>query len=161
LKPDAVVGHSVGEVAAAYVAGALSLEDAAGVIFQRGRLMERTSGMGRMLALKTGRATLGELLAGYEHSVSVAAVKGRDSVTVSGEPSAIEGLLESISKRGAVGKMLPGDYGFHSPQMEPLKDELIQALSGIRPRKPEILILSTLTGEPCGGLEFGPSYWAR
>ncbi len=159
INPDSVVGHSVGEVAAAYVAGALSLEDAVTVIFQRGRLMQRTHRKGKMLAVKTDRERLEALLAKYD--VSVAAVNGPNSFTLSGDPAVIEEVLESLPRHDAVGRMLPGEYAFHSPQMEPLQEELTLALRDATPRAAKIQIFSTLTGQFSDGHDFVPSYWAR
>lgn len=160
VSPDAVVGHSVGEVAAAYAAGALSLQDAVTIIFQRGRLMQRAHGKGRMLALKIDSEKLEDVLTEYRQRIFLAAANSPNSFTLSGDRATMEELLQSLPRRGGVGRLLSGEYAFHSPQMDPLQEELIQALTGTTPQPARIPIFSTLTGKFSDGLDFVPSYWA-
>jgi len=161
IKPQAVVGHSAGEVAAAYVAGILSLEDALKVIFHRGRLMQRATGKGKMMAVKMPRERLEQVLAMDGPRLSLSALNSPNSFTISGDPEIIEERLASLSQEGIAARLLPGDYAFHSQQMESLQEELADALQDLRPRPSELQIFSTLTGQSAGEREYDRLYWAR
>ncbi len=157
VRPDAVVGHSVGEVAAAFVAGALSLDDAARVVVERGRIMERVTGRGRMLAVGLSREDVESLL---HEELGVAAVNGPASVVLSGTAAAVEDAARRLGERGVRSHLLPVDYAFHSFQLEPLRDELARALAGITPGPVQRPLVSTVTGRPTEGPELGPPHWA-
>lgn len=161
IRPEAVIGHSVGEVAAAHLAGVFTLEEALTIICQRGRVMQRAHRQGKMLAVKLADDRLEEMLADYGGRISLAALNAPNSFTLSGEPQVMAKLLEALPGYGAVGRMLQGEYAFHSPQMEPLQQELTAALRDIQPRAASLQLLSTLTGEPSDGLEYVPAYWAK
>ena len=157
VRPDAVAGHSVGEVAAVFVAGALSLDDAARVVVERGRIMERVTGRGRMLAVGLSREAVESLL---HEELGVAAVNGPASVVLSGTAAAVEDAARRLGERGVRSHLLPVDYAFHSFQLEPLRDELTRALAGITPGPVERSLVSTVTGRPAEGPELRPRYWA-
>jgi microcystin synthetase protein McyG len=159
VEPEAVVGHSIGEVAAACAAGALTLEDAVTVACHRGRLMRRDSGRGRMAALEISVADAEKLIAPYGGRLSLAAVNTPESVTLSGEESALNKVLASLEKRGVTGRLLKVDYAFHSPVMEAVKPELRGALRGLSPAAPAVPIVSTVTGEFAHAGDFGADYW--
>lgn len=161
VEPEAVVGHSVGEVAAAHVAGVLSLEDAALVIYHRGRLMQRATGLGKMAAVGLSRPDAEALLKGYEGKLSVAAVNSPASTVLSGEADALEVVLATLQERGVFNRVLGVNYAFHSPQMEAFKGELVAALKGITPRPATIPVYAAVTGKLAASDDFGATYWGR
>ena len=161
IVPDALVGHSAGEVAAAYLSGALSFEDAATVICCRGRLMQHATGLGKMAALEITEAEAEELLCAYHSRISLAAVNSPTSIVVSGEAEAIEQIVETVASQGVRAKVLPVNYAFHSPQMEPFQLEMSQSISELRSGPPSMAVYSTLTGVLATGEDFDANYWAR
>jgi acyl transferase domain-containing protein/acyl carrier protein len=161
IEPQAVVGHSLGEVAAAYVAGALSLDDAVRVICHRSRLFKRTIGQGAMAAVELSIEEARRVLVGFEDRVSIAVSNGPTSTVLSGDPAALAAMLDSLQRRDIFCRMVKVDFASHSPQMEPLRADLLQALEGLQPRAESLPIYSTVTGQIIHGLEFDTLYWAR
>jgi acyl transferase domain-containing protein/NADPH-dependent curcumin reductase CurA len=161
IAPDAVVGHSVGEIAAAYVAGALTLDDAVRVVYHRSRLMQRATGHGRMAAVELPADEAERAIASYASRVSVAAINSPTSVTLSGEPAAIDAVVAELSGRGVMTKMMRVNYAFHSPQMEAFQTELTTALKGIQTKKADIPVFSTVSSIQAVEGDFGAAYWAR
>jgi acyl transferase domain-containing protein/acyl carrier protein len=162
IVPDAVVGHSVGEIAAAWAAGILSLEEAARVAALRGRAMEPARGRGAMAAVELSedeaRAALGDT---PEERLCIAAVNGPAAVTVAGDPAALDDFLARLAAQGATARRLRVEYAFHSPQMEPCDREVEEALADLRPRPALIPMASTVTGALVEGPELDGSYWRR
>ncbi|HEU4325211.1 MAG TPA: type I polyketide synthase [Roseiflexaceae bacterium] len=161
VEPDAVVGQSLGEVAAAHVAGALDLEDAVRVIVHRSRLMKRVAGQGQtaVVGLPLEQARLA--LTGWEDLLAVAGSSSPSSCVLSGDPAALGRILRSLEGRGIFCRLIKGvDIAFHSPHMDPLVDELVGALASIAPRTPAIPIFSTVTGRLADG-PFDAAYWGR
>jgi myxalamid-type polyketide synthase MxaE and MxaD len=161
IEPQAVVGHSLGEIAAAYVAGALSLDDAVRVICHRSRLFKRTVGQGAMAMVELSIEEARRVLAGFEDRVSIAVSNGPTSTVLSGDPAALAAILDQLQRRDIFCRMVKVDFASHSPQMEPLRADLLQALNGLQPRAESVPIYSTVTGQVSHGLEFDPLYWAR
>ena len=161
IEPHAVVGHSMGEIAAVHIAGALSLEDAARVICNRSRLVKPTIGRGAMAAVELSIAEAQRALAGYEDRVSIAASNGVKSTVLSGDPGALEAIARRLQRHDIFCRMIKVDFAAHSPQMEPLCAELERALEGLQPQLASVPIYSTVTGQVAGGSSFDPSYWAR
>ncbi|MFF7459800.1 acyltransferase domain-containing protein, partial [Kitasatospora sp. NPDC008115] len=162
VEPAAVVGHSQGEVAAAVVAGALSLEDGARIVAVRSQLVAgRLSGLGGMVSVSASRALVEELLADSVGGVSVAAVNGPASVVVSGEPQALEALMVGCEERGVRARRIAVDYASHSAQVELLEAELLEALAPVRPRSSEVAFHSTVTGERIDTAVMDAGYWYR
>ena len=159
IVPTAVVGHSVGEVAAAHVAGALSLSNAAKVIFHRGRSMELASSKGKMLGASLTREEAEKLLRGYENRVSIAAVNSQTSVTLSGDPGALSAIAKTMDERKIFNTFLRVNYAFHSPQMEPVRSDLLHSLKDVVSEKTKKPMYSTVTGEQVGANELGAEYW--
>jgi acyl transferase domain-containing protein/acyl carrier protein len=161
VEPDAVVGHSMGEVAAAFVAGALSLEDAMRIICTRSVLLRRVSGKGTMavVALPMDRAK--EALAGFEDRVSVAVSNSPRSTVLSGDPAAIEQILEKLQARDVFCRLVKVDVASHSPQMDLLTEDLLRALDGIQPREAKVPIYSTAAAEKSAGTALDARYWMR
>ncbi len=161
VRPEAVVGHSVGEVAAAHIAGVFGLEDAVRVIYERGRCMERAPARGRMLAAGIAPEEAQRLIAGSGGRIALAAVNSPASVTLSGEPGPLEEVARVLDARGAFCRFLKIPYAFHSAQMDPIREELLAALAPIRPRPAALPLFSTVTGRLVEGPELGPEYWWR
>ncbi|MBI4528174.1 MAG: SDR family NAD(P)-dependent oxidoreductase [Deltaproteobacteria bacterium] len=161
VEPNAVVGHSVGEVAAAYVAGALRLNEALRVIFHRGRCMDFAGAKGRMLAVGLPLEEAEKAIRGCEELVSVAAVNSPSSVTLSGDPPALEEISGFLVPKGIFCRFLRVEYAFHSVQMEPLKHDLLASLAGLDSKRPVLPIVSTVTGKPVEGRQFDENYWWR
>lgn len=166
IKPEAVVGHSSGEVAAMYVAGAFSLEDAVRVVFHRSRLMQRATGKGKMAAVALLPEEVAPFLSGYGNRVNVAAHNAPRSCVISGESAALDEVIGALRKQEIQVQELRVDYAFHSRQMWEFGDELYESLAGteapgIEARQSAIPIFSTLSGTACEGPEFGSDYWRR
>ena len=161
IEPAAVAGHSLGEIAAACVGGALTLEQAVRVVFHRGRLMQRITGKGRMAALGVSQEEAETLIAPYAGRLGVAAINSPSSVTISGETDAVEAVCAQLERTDVFCRMLPVSYAFHSPQVEPLCEELSQALEGLTPAASRVPIVSTLTGQLARAGDYGPAYWPR
>nr|QGA89388.1 type I polyketide synthase [Streptomyces conglobatus] len=160
VEPVAVVGHSQGEIAAACVAGALSVEDAARVVALRSRLLLDLAGEGGMLSVALPVVEVRERLAGVG-GVSVAAVNGPGSVVVAGERRVLEGLRDEWEGAGVRSRMVPVDYASHSAQVEQIEDRLLEVLAPVRPRRASVPFYSSVTGArfDTEGLDAG--YWYR
>jgi acyl transferase domain-containing protein/NAD(P)-dependent dehydrogenase (short-subunit alcohol dehydrogenase family)/SAM-dependent methyltransferase/acyl carrier protein len=161
IEPHGLVGHSVGEVAAAYLGGILSFEDAVKVVCHRGTLMQRATGAGKMAALQISETEAEQLCSPYFEKVSIAAVNSPASTVVSGEPAAIQQIVAAAKARGIRSTVLPVDYAFHSVQMEPFRAAMAEAVSGLVRRVALIPIYSTVTGTAAAGADFDGSYWGQ
>jgi acyl transferase domain-containing protein len=161
IVPAAVVGHSLGEVAAACVAGVLSLSEAIYLIYHRGRLMQQATGAGKMAAVWLPQAQVESLLSTYKGRLSVAAVNSPNATVLSGDADALEEVLSKLEQQGVSSKMLPVNYAFHCPQMEPMQKELVALLKDLKPQPEMIPIYSTVTGSLSQDLTFDSNYWGR
>jgi acyl transferase domain-containing protein/NADPH:quinone reductase-like Zn-dependent oxidoreductase/NAD(P)-dependent dehydrogenase (short-subunit alcohol dehydrogenase family)/acyl carrier protein len=159
IVPAAVIGHSMGEIAAAHVAGALSLSDAARIIARRSRLMRTISGRGAMAVLELPLADAERALAGREDRLSIAASNGPTTTVVSGEPAALSELLDELGRREVFCRPVKVDVASHSPQVDVLGPELHAALAGLAPRPASVAFHSTVTGEAIDGRELDAAYW--
>nr|WP_062342995.1 type I polyketide synthase [Herbidospora sakaeratensis] len=157
LRPDAVLGHSVGSIAAAHVAGVLNLADAATLVTARARLMQELPPGGAMAALSLGEAETLALLEGLTDQVSLAAVNGPRATVVSGTAEAVEQVIQRA--QGAKVKRLTVSHAFHSPLMEPMLDQFRQVLDTLHFAEPTIPVVSDRTGQ-LGGLN-NPDHWVR
>ena len=160
IEPAAVFGHSVGEVAASYISGALSLEDAVQVVFHRSRLQRRTAGQGAMLAAGISREDAARLLERHA-GISIAAVNGPRSVTLSGKASVLAEIDKALSDAGLFSRALQVEVAYHSHMMEQLESELMDSLRNIRPRPASTPLFSTVTGTALEGSELDARYWYR
>lgn len=159
IVPAAIVGHSAGEVAASYVAGALSFEDAIKVIYHRSFLQHTTEGMGKMLAVALTQAQLQPYLAGHEHQVSVAAINSDDAMTLSGDETVLADIARQLDDKGIFARFLKVGVPYHSPVMESLKQPLQDALQSLRVMTPHTALYSTVTGKITAEGDWGASYW--
>jgi acyl transferase domain-containing protein/NADPH:quinone reductase-like Zn-dependent oxidoreductase/NADP-dependent 3-hydroxy acid dehydrogenase YdfG/acyl carrier protein len=159
IVPDAIVGHSVGEVAAAHVAGVLTLREAALVSYQRSGLQKTAAGTGAMLAVGLSEEIVGPLLDGYAGRVSIAAINSPSSVTLAGEATGLSELAKGFKAEAVFHKFLDVEVPYHSPMMEALREPLLHRLAGLRPVAPTIPLYSTVTGERVTGIAYDASYW--
>jgi len=161
VVPAAIVGHSVGEVAAACVAGALTLNEAVTLIWHRSRLMQPARGMGGMAQIELAPEELQSDLARFGQRLSIAAFNGPTSTVVSGESVPLDTLLRELDARGVQTRVLPVAYAFHSTQMDPFCRPLVAALKALQPKPATIPLASTVTGKWSTDLDFDAGYWAR
>ncbi|TVP47769.1 MAG: acyltransferase domain-containing protein [Gemmatimonadales bacterium] len=161
VVPEAVVGHSVGEIAAAHVAGVLSLEDAMQVAVLRGRLMQGASGKGRMAAVQLPAQEVLSRLAGGGGEVEVAAMNSPGWTVISGATEAVGSAVAALTGRGILCRPLPVEHAFHSSHMDPFRHDLVNGLIGIEPRGALIPIHSTVRGRPAEPGDFDAAYWGR
>ncbi len=159
IQPAAIVGHSVGEVAAAYVAGALDLKDAVQLIYHRSRLQHEIEGQGRMLAIGLSVEDAKGFLKGWEEVVSIAAVNSPETTTLSGEEEALEEINRMVEEQGIFCRFLSVEVPYHSPRMDPIREELVNSLHGLSPRTASCTLISSALGKPVEGHELGPKYW--
>ena len=161
VRPDAVIGHSQGEIAAAYVAGALSLRDAARVVTLRSKLLLALSGRGGMASLACGTDQARELLAPYGDRVSIAAINGRSAVVLSGEVAALDEIVAQCTERELRARRIDVDYASHSVAVDAIREQLAEALSGIEPQSARTVFFSTVTGGILDTAELTADYWFR
>ena len=169
VHPDCVVGHSSGEVAAAYASGALSLADATRLVFHRARLQQRTAGTGRMLAIGLDRPGVEDLLEtlltsarsgnGLPAQVEIACENAPASTVICGHEAALRPIMEELDRRNLQNRLLPGNIAFHSSAMDPIREDALAALSFLDDRtfESEVPFISSVTGEMTARLD--SAYW--
>ncbi|MBK8266369.1 MAG: aminotransferase class III-fold pyridoxal phosphate-dependent enzyme [Nannocystis sp.] len=160
VTPSAVVGHSMGEVAAAHVAGALSLADAATVICRRSQILRSVAGRGGMALVELDLERAAQALRGREDRLSVAASNGPRSTVIAGDNAALDAVLAELAGAGVFARRVNVDYASHSPQMEPLRGTMLAVLKDVAPGEARIAMWSTVTGERIRGPELTAAYWA-
>ncbi|OOC52836.1 MULTISPECIES: type I polyketide synthase [Nocardiopsis] len=161
VRPAAVVGHSQGEIAAACVAGALSLEDAAKVVALRSQAVLELSGTGAMASVARSADQVRERVATLDGKVHVAVVNGPAATVVAGEAEAVRALVERYEAEGVHARMIAVDYASHTPHVERLRERVTTSLAGITPRRPDIPVYSTLTGGRLESTGMDAEYWYR
>lgn len=159
IRPDAIVGHSAGEPAAAWASGALSLADAVTVIYHRARLQDTTAGGGRLAAIGLSEGAVRQLPWVADGRLSIAAVNDESSVALVGPEELLDEVGKSLSGGSIFFAKVPGNVPYHGPLMDPLHDELVASTSGITPMAPRIPIYSTVTGEKVHGTPHDAHYW--
>lgn len=159
IVPAVVVGHSVGEIAAAYLSGSLRFSDACLVAIHRGRTMDAASSKGAMIAVGLSVEEAKVWIQDVADRVSIAAVNGPTSLTVSGCAESIGDLRQRLDQAGIFCRPLQVEYAFHSPQMDPVRDELLRSLASICPTESTTTMISTVTGIVSKGTEFDAEYW--
>lgn len=161
IHPDAVVGHSMGEVAAAFISGALNLDDAMRIICTRSRLLHTVRGQGAMAVVALPLDKAEQTVARFRDRISAAVSNSPRSTVLSGDPSVIGSILEELQARDIFCRLVKVDVASHSPQMDSLKEELLGSLSTIEPREEKISIYSTVTGNKIDGKQLDSTYWTR
>ncbi len=160
ISPDAVVGHSLGEPVAAYISGALSLEDASLVSCTRSRLMKRFSGIGGMAVVELNLEEAKTAIAGHTEKLSIAVSNGPRSTVISGDSAALQTVIAQLQEKGIFARAVKVDVAAHSPQMDSIRAELEEELAGLQPRQPAIPLYSTVTGALVD-FPLDAAYWGR
>ncbi len=163
VVPAMVAGHSVGEVAAAWASGALTLRQAVQVIYHRSKQQGTTKGMGQMTAVGMGHEAMTELLTqlGLDARLTIAGVNSVRSVTMAGAPDALDVLEAALTERKVFNKRLDLDYAFHSPAMDKAKSAIVRALGGLKPAPVKLAFHSSVTGHAMDGKDLNANYWWR
>nr|WP_257232410.1 type I polyketide synthase [Streptomyces sp. Rer75] len=160
VRPDAVVGHSQGEVAAAHIAGALSLEDAARVVALRSRTIMTLAGTGAMASVPLPADRVAAYIAPFGEGLSIAAVNGPGTTVVAGAPEEVAALLARCEADGIRAKAVPAvDFASHSPHMEAIREQLLEQLAEVTPRSCDIAFYSTVTGNAIDTAGLDAGYW--
>ncbi|MBL8341591.1 MAG: SDR family NAD(P)-dependent oxidoreductase [Rubrivivax sp.] len=160
VQPDAVVGHSMGEVGAACIAGALSIEQAMRIVCRRSALMRRTSGQGAMALVELSTDDAQARIAGLEDRLAVAVSNSPRSSVISGDPQAVQSVMQALERDQIFCRLVKVDVASHSPQMQPLADELQAELADLVPSAPAIPMVSTVRARAVAGAELDATYWA-
>ena len=162
VAPSAIVGHSVGEIAAACVAGILSLEEGARVIVLRARLMhECARGDGTMLAVSLSEEEALALIARHDRTVSIAAFNGPRSLTLSGMRASLEAIRAELEPQNIFARFVRVDHPFHHAMMQPAADNLTKELAQLVPQQETVPFFSTVTGQRCAGKDCTAAHWGR
>lgn len=164
VHPDAVIGHSAGEVAAHYLAGALSFEQAIRVIYHRSRLQQRTTGLGRMLAVGLGAEALPHSIdhvtsAEIGRRVSIAAINSPSAVTLAGDSDVLHGIARQLDELNVFNRFLDVQVPYHTHYMDMVKDDLHGAFAGLSSQVTSVPLYSTVTGERLERYAAGSAYW--
>ncbi len=159
IEPAAIVGHSVGEVTAAYISGVLTLEEAIKVSYYRSHIQSKAAGQGQMLAVGIDLEKCRELLELTENTVSVAAVNSPNSITLAGESGSLQALSTYLTAANAFNRFLKVEVAYHSHFMDRLKPEVREKLADLKPSLPDIPLYSTVTGDLVNAVAYDAEYW--
>ncbi|MFC8906800.1 SDR family NAD(P)-dependent oxidoreductase, partial [Micromonospora sp. NPDC057140] len=161
VRPDAVIGHSQGEIAAACATGALTLPDAMRLVVARSRGLLAISGLGGMVSVPLSAADTAQLIAPWPGALWVAAVNGAAVTVVSGDAGPVAELLATCAERGIRARQIAVDYASHCGHVEAVREDLAAALGTIEAHPTEVAFHSTVTGEPLDTVELDADYWYR
>lgn len=159
--PDIVVGHSMGEVAAAYVAGAITLREAAQIIITRSRLMRELSGKGEMCVTDLSEAEAKKYLSGVEDKLSIAVINSKQSVVISGDVDALANLMNRLESEGRFNRKVKVDVASHSVQMDSIVDVLEDSLQTITPKNSSVTFYSSALNQEINGASLDAAYWRK
>lgn len=160
IVPDCVVGHSMGEVAAAYSAGMLTLTDAVKIICRRSQLLKRIRGNGAMALVELSMEAAEVAISNHATQLSIAVSNGPRATVISGFPAALDDVIANLEKKGVFVRKIKVDVASHSPQVDPLLGEIVQRLTSVRPTDPKIDMYSTVTGRVLTANDLKASYWS-
>lgn len=161
IQPTLLIGHSVGELVAACVAGVFSLEEGLRLVAARGRLMGALPQDGAMVAITASEIQVRKALAPYSQVVALAAVNGPENMVISGQRQAVLAIAEQLAAEGVKTQQLTVSHAFHSPLMEPMLEAFRQAAATITYHSPDLPLVSNLTGKLVGDEIMTPEYWVR
>ncbi len=162
IRPSAVIGQSLGEIAAAHVAGALSLESAVEVVHHRGRLMKTMAGQGKTAVVGLGSAAARREIAAWDGRLHLAGDSSPTTSVISGTPEAVDSFVVAMEARGVFARPVRGsDVAFHSPYMDPLRGRLEESLRGIESGPSQMAMMLTVTGAWLNGNKLDGVYWRR
>ncbi|MFJ5533565.1 amino acid adenylation domain-containing protein [Streptomyces sp. NPDC093261] len=161
VRPDVVIGHSLGEYVAACRAGVFSLQDALTLVTERGRLMGALPGGGGMVSVAAPEDEVDRLIAPYRDTVSIAAVNGARSTVVSGDGRTVADIVAALDERGVRHSELTVSHAFHSPLMRPMLERFAEVAASVRYAPPRIPVVSNVTGEPAGEELARAEYWVE
>ncbi|MDJ1179178.1 condensation domain-containing protein [Roseofilum sp. BLCC_M91] len=159
IKPDVIMGHSVGEYVAATVAGVFSLEDGLKLIAMRGQLMQKLPSGGKMVSIMASESQVTEAIKEYSSQVTIAAVNGPESIVISGESAAIDRICSLFESKEVTTKQLQVSHAFHSPLMEPMLTEFTAVAKEITYNQPKIPLISNVTGKQADDSIASAQYW--
>jgi acyl transferase domain-containing protein/aryl carrier-like protein len=159
LDPDVVVGHSMGEIAAATVSGALTLRDAAAVVCRRGALVGELPTPGGMVAVRLGEREVRAAIGEFADRVTVAVINSAHSTVLSGDADALAAVVDPLRERGVLCRPLRVGYASHGPQVDAIRERFVTALADVRPRRGQVPIHSTVVGRELDGSELDARYW--
>ncbi|WP_043811027.1 type I polyketide synthase [Allokutzneria albata] len=161
LRPEAVYGHSVGEIAAAFVGGIYDMDQAVELVVARSVAQASTAGTGTMAAVNLAPEEAEKVLARYDGRVELAGINSANDITVAGPKADLHDLADRLAEREVFCRMLDLDYPFHSSAMEPLREPLLVSLADLAPKPATVEFVSTVTGEPLAGEKMDAEYWWR
>ena len=164
ITPDAVIGHSAGEVAAHHLAGLLTFEQAIHVIYHRSRLQQRTTGQGRMLAVGLDADSLmhaldDQIVDEFAGRISIAAINSPSAVTIAGDGDVLDTVARQLDDAGIFNRFLAGNVPYHTHYMDAVKDDLVAAFESLSSKAATLPLYSTVTGEQLDGYSAGAAYW--
>jgi acyl transferase domain-containing protein len=161
IKPDLLLGHSIGELAAAHVAGVFSLDDACTLVAERARLMQALPAGGVMVSLQASEAEVRALLSGREQHAAIAGINGPLSTVVAGDEAAVFDIVRHFEQLGRKATRLAVSHAFHSPHMDGMLDAFARVANTLTYHPPRLPVVSNLTGWLAGDALCSPDYWVR
>jgi acyl transferase domain-containing protein/acyl carrier protein len=161
VRADAMVGHSVGEIAAAWAAGVLSLEHALKLTYHRSQLQQRTVGQGTMLSVGKSVEEARPLMEAFPGKLSVAAINAPSSCALAGDQEALQKIADELTAEGVFARFLRVSVAYHSHQFDPLEADFMRLLADLSPRAPRLPLYSTVTGALVDGAQQDTAYWWR
>lgn len=159
VKPDAIVGHSIGEIAAAWAAGAIDLPTAVAVIYHRARIQDKASGQGKMLAAAIDKEQAEQLLFGIEQQVCIATLNGPNMLTLAGDEAMLNDIAAQLEAQGIFHRFVKVQVPYHSHYMEPLRDELLNTLAPYQGHACHTPLYSTVSAQRESGTHINAEYW--
>lgn len=161
VVPDVLIGHSIGELVAATVAGVFTLEEGIKLVVARGKLMQALPSEGKMVSIQADRQNIAQYLSGFENEVAIASENSPRQTVISGLKDKVDDIVRALAKDGIKAKELKTSHAFHSPLMEPMLEVFKQIASTISYKTPRFTIISNVSGKVAGTEIETPEYWCR